>query len=402
MLSNPGPGGHTDSVSSAPRDPTGRQKRHRALVRSDRLPAVDPETRRHPPRYEEMEMPAEETGEVKRAVQRQVLGAGSSSQRPVLDPQTGTDAQIGALETGSGIAPALPTRRGWRLAGMLDLPSNSFAIDGRSTEISRHHSPAWMWCGLGLWGAVIGQATGAFVFHQAQAWNGSLLFCLCVLAGYIFPAFQRHAAASWDRKRGPIQANLRLAIELGGLSLGIFLGFALGPLVFGAAGYITAMPGSEAVATTIQRAELAALDEITRHNMRVFALFFLVGVFFRYLGILFVIIYNSSIWGLSLGLSIVGHFGGGGLGPGALAIMLPHVLIEILAYVIAAMAGVFIGRLLLRYRVFSPRLNAVSISIAKLCGAGLACVLLAAMVEALIAQPLLRWLLADSGFVALH
>ncbi|MFW5829296.1 MAG: stage II sporulation protein M [Planctomycetota bacterium] len=334
-----------------------------------------------------MALPEDETGPVAR---RPAPGEASSGTRC---PFTGVNR------------PPLPTRRLWSLHRLLRLPPNAFAPEHRTIRLDQARSSWWIWLLLGLLAAAIGQIAAGYVFWRAQAWNGSLLFSLCMLAGYIFPAFQRHAKSVWSGHEAVWRANRALAVELGSLFLGLAAGFALGPMLLGEQAYYQVLPGSQELADPIARLDLAPLLEILVHNLRVYALFFLIGVVFRYMGILFAIIYNASQWGLVIGVSVVGqsiYQQDGGRLSGLLLVLclLPHVLLEIVSYVLAAMAGVFISRLVGRYRLFSPRLNRVMLSIYKVLGLGLLVLILAALVESWIDQPLLRRLFSASGMGA--
>ena len=83
------------------------------------------------------------------------------------------------------------------------------------------------------------------------------------------------------------------------------------------------------------------------NNVRVFFVFFLVGILFRYVGTLIVIVYNAATWGVVLAAAASGAMIQGldwwelALATFALA---PHIIFETLAYVLASMAGIFLSR----------------------------------------------------------
>jgi uncharacterized membrane protein SpoIIM required for sporulation len=374
-----------------------------ALLRSDRLEAVGQgSSGRRPARYEPMGLPGDDTGTV--AKTHPAADDNGTDAKTRTNPDDGSSRR----QTFGGISsanPIMPTKRQWNFWRRLRLPANAFDPEHRTVRVADHST--WLiWLGLGLLAALIGQAAGVYVFWQGQSWNGALLFTICVLAGYIFPAFQRHAKAVWSAKESPWTANKRLAAELTGLFLGTTAGYLAGPVLLGAEGYFSLMVGARELGDPIARLDLAPVKEIFVHNMRVFGLFFLLGFVFRYLGILFAIVYNASIWGLVIGVSVMadttavylGSLSVGG--PVLVLLLLPHAILEILAYVLAAMAGVFVSRLVGRYRLFSPKLTGVMLSIYKVLIIGIAVLGLAAVTEALIDQPLLRAVFDQSRIAA--
>ena len=289
-----------------------------------------------------------------------------------------------------------PTKRLRRKRSWLSLPPSSFDpdYDGRSLQLS--HPVVWL--ALALAASLIGQSAALYFFHNAyagaQTWTCSLLFTLCGLGGIVYPAFQRHARDSWQRPGAARGANVRLALNLSMLFLGVACGYALLPLLMGVTTYGGLINGADELLRN-ERSVLAHMHfhgvaEIWLHNIRVFTIFLLVGLIFRYLGILFVIIYNASLWGLLYAGAIEGSLFAeettGWQVLGFVLCMVPHVIGEIAAYVIAAMAGVFFARLISRYRLLSPKLIPIAQSILFLVGVGLVVLTAAALIEGLVAD----------------
>ena len=126
------------------------------------------------------------------------------------------------------------------------------------------------------------------------------------------------------------------------------------------------------------------------HNLKVFMAFLVVGFIFSYLGIMFVIVYNAAIWGLTMVNAMAGT---DMLGASKVAAaILPHLVLEIAAYTLAAMSGVFWSRLS-RYRWLSPRLNRIASGISQLLLLGAIMVTVGATIEYFWGG----WLLADNS-----
>lgn len=285
-----------------------------------------------------------------------------------------------------------PTGRSRRERSPFSLPCDAFDPERYLIDLDEPRVHPVMFLVAGLLAALIGQGAGLFFFHGADAFNGAMLFTLCLLAGTVFPPFQRHAREVWLGRLTPAAANLGLILRLSALFGGIVLGYLVLPLVIGVERYLAAMGGAAALVEA-ERASLATLrfdafNEILLVNLRVYLIFLLVGIVFRYLGILFVIIYNACQWGVIFAAAAGGgfvHDGRGALaGAAELAVTVaPHLLFEIAAYVVAAMAGVFLGRMALRYRPLSPKMRRLTVGILRLVAVGLVLVFLGAGAEAL-------------------
>ena len=225
--------------------------------------------------------------------------------------------------------------------------------------------------------------------------SGALLFTLCSVAGTIFPAFQLHAQSIWTGERSAEAANRYLLAQLGLLFFGIFVAFALPLGILGQVLYEEWLPGSRFLVDTqrITSEDLRVGGVLTTmsHNLKVFMAFLVVGFIFSYLGIMFVIVYNAAIWGLTM-VSVMA--GAGVLGASKVVVaLLPHLVIEIAAYTLAAMSGVFLVRALSRYRWLSPKLNRIASGITQLILLGAVMVTIGAALEYFWAG----WLLTDTN-----
>ena len=100
------------------------------------------------------------------------------------------------------------------------------------------------------------------------------------------------------------------------------------------------------------------------HNALVMIAGFLAALVYREGGILLVLGWNASLWGSAFPVLV--RRAGPGEGVAAVAELgrllpgiLPHLLLESMAYVLVAMAGVFLSKGLQRYRTGSPELRKV-------------------------------------------
>ncbi|MHC5068584.1 MAG: stage II sporulation protein M, partial [Planctomycetota bacterium] len=168
-------------------------------------------------------------------------------------------------------------------------------------------------------------------------------------------------------------ANALLARDLATLFVGIIIAFASVPLIVGLDAYLELFPAIDdtlaARLSAVAGRGLGRFDDILISNTRVLCACFLISLLFRYLGVLFVIIYNAATWGVTFTYLIAAHLSDGahGVGWGSLlaALAVPHVILEVAAYVTACMAGVFTSKCLLRYRIGSNAFVHVASSILK-------------------------------------
>jgi uncharacterized membrane protein SpoIIM required for sporulation len=290
------------------------------------------------------------------------------------------------------LAPAQPTDRVTRHRLLPWLPPSAFTPGATASEAER--TPLWGWLVLGLAAGLAAQLVSAILFRESAAFLGALLFTLCAVAGTIFPAFQLHAQSIWTGERSPESANRYLLSQLGLLFFGIFVAFALPVGVLGQALYEEWLPGSRILVDTqritFEDLRVGGLLPTISHNLKVFMAFLVVGFIFSYLGIMFVIVYNAAIWGLTM-MSVMA--GTNALGAGKVTVaILPHLVLEIAAYTLAAMSGVFLVRALSRYRWLSPKLNRIAAGISQLILLGAIMVTIGAAIEYFWAG----WLLADN------
>jgi len=306
-------------------------------------------------------------------------------------------AGVDPLRPAGDITPveAQPTQRAPKERGPFSLPESAFDPDLLTIDVDQPRSHPLIWLAMGLVGAVVGQAAGLYFFHRNQAFNGSLLFTLCALAPYIFPAFQRHAQEVWSGRSRPRRANIRMAFELVALFLGLVLGYLIVPLAMGVGFYVQTMEGARDFIDFrllgLANLEFADFPAILIHNIRVFLVFLLIGLVFRYLGILFVVVYNAAIWGVIFAAATAGSIGSADGSPLLALLQMvvtvgPHLSLEVSAYVVAAMCGIFLNRIVWRYRLLSPKLEGITSGILRFCAVGLVLITVGAVFESFYAQ----------------
>lgn len=305
--------------------------------------------------------------------------------------------------------PGLESKRQHRVGARAFSPEDAFETHTAIRPVVGRRAGWQVWLAYGLIGALIGQVAGAYTMRATGlggAFAGSAMFTVVILGGYIFPRFQRNSFEIWNGLATPRRANLALARDLTALFGGILLGFALLAGVLGADSYAAWFDGS---ATLLGRRpglgdpSMAAALPLMLHNLRILLLLLLVGVVFRYLGLLFAMVWNAAAWGVTWAAALQGLPGVTNSHLLALLVLIlaagPHLLLEAAGYCLATSGGIFARRGLDRYRVGSRTLEIVSRAALHHVGIGATLVVIAALVEGCWAPLILRWLTAPEAVI---
>jgi hypothetical protein len=329
------------------------------------------------------------------AAQAPTLGDAPTVPLPLRPASNRSPAEsAGAMRTVQGRAPSSRSSA--------SLPVSSFDT-GSHVSLDDPRTNPLVWLGFGMCAALLGQGAAWWFFHAGDTFGGAMMFSLALLAGVIHPLFQRNAQEIWSRRLTPGQANRLLAGDLLVLFLGLILGYMAVPLAMGAESYATAFSGISRFVDA-RRIQLLSFDHgnvggILFNNIRVFLVFFLIGLLFRYVGTLIVVVYNASTWGVVFAAALSGTIAAGS-GPVEIAVFMmavaPHLVVETLAYLLAAMAGIFLSRGALRYAWTSERFLSVGAAVLSLAGFGILLVALAAVLEATWAHHLIHWAFRDA------
>ena len=340
-----------------------------------------------------------------------VAAAAAAPPEPVVRALDGQDVSAGIDVDGpSGLR--LPTG-GFQLPGLARRPTSLPEV-GDSTRVDRRSSASlpvssfdaepridlqaprtrwWIWLSLGLAAAVLSQGFAWWFFSSADTFGGALMFAIAGLAGFIYPLFQRNAKEIWAHQFRPRTANLLLLGDLLLLFSGLIAGFMAVPLVIGMETYHTIFSGITRF-IDLRRASLASFDfagtpDLILVNLRVAVVFFLVGLLTRYVGTLIVVVWNAATWGVVFAAGITGGLTGEAISGAAkwsaglqlAAVALPHLMVETVAYLCTAMAGIFLSRAAQRYRWTGERFAMVAQAVLWLLLAALVLVVLAALLE---------------------
>lgn len=204
--------------------------------------------------------------------------------------------------------------------------------------------------------------------------------------------------AIFELKVAPARANRRLMVLLVALFVGAVVGYSLLALLLPEAGAMEAFRR--------QLENLGARDfrtirygdwvPLSLNNLGVLLFFFLIALAFNQGGVMLAIAWNASVWGATFGMLARrwAEDGGPTLFTAYVRVLLatlPHLAIEALGYVCAGLAGVFLGKALLKHDLASDRMLSILGSVARLLATAALLVFIGAIWEHWLGVPLARW-----------
>lgn len=209
----------------------------------------------------------------------------------------------------------------------------------------------------------------------------------------------RNRNAVWRQHKAVWATNAQLGVALTMLFLGVFLAYAIVTL---------ALPEARVVEIFARQVRNLGVHDLTdvrfdglgtvlRHNLVVALVGFLFAFLYRHGGMVLVLAWNASAWGVVFAWMARNTPSGGFFGAAltflkSLVATLPHLLLESVAYMLVAIAGVFLAKSIGVFDWKSIELRRALRSVALVGSVGVGVLFLAAAVEALVAPALIRLL----------
>lgn len=245
-----------------------------------------------------------------------------------------------------------------------------------------------------LLASALGIAFGLLVFPAEAGLVGVFLVALAQ-AGLVEALLARNRDDIWQGRESPGRANWRLARSLLVVFLGILLAWTAATLLVPLAAlevHFSRQIGDFG-GHSLAAVRFAGFAALLGHNALVAAVGFLCALVYRHGGMLLVLAWNASVWGVVfpyIARTAPDAGAGGALGYTLLAhlCILPHLLLEASAYVAAAMAGVFLSKAAQKYRPDSADFRQVLGAVARIAAAALLLLVAAAAAESLLAPAL--------------
>lgn len=198
----------------------------------------------------------------------------------------------------------------------------------------------------------------AIILFPSASGLVSLFLLTFGLLGIFDRILLENKEAIWERKENPNEVNLRTALHIMAIFLGVLTYYFF---------VVSYLPKDvslrqlakqlEGALTTLSPEKFAATSVILKNNITVLYLFFFFSICYR-AGALFVIIWNASVWGATFGFFTKIWYSLDFLQIAInllkLAVtVLPHLLLEAVGYILAAMSGLFFSKAARKYSIDS-------------------------------------------------
>jgi uncharacterized membrane protein SpoIIM required for sporulation len=244
-------------------------------------------------------------------------------------------------------------------------------------------------------GTVVGICAGFVLFPAEASLIGVFLVALAQHRT-VEALLDRNRDEIWGGQRRPRDANFRLARSLMVFFLGVLVTYSAATLV-APASRLLILFGRQA--GDFGGASITAIvfdDPATTlgHNLLVMLACFLFSLLYRHGGMLLVLAWNASVWGVVFPFiaRTAPDRSAGGTAIyfiKSFVSIFPHLLLEAAGYVLVAMAGVFLSKALQKYPPGSREFGQVAGAVGKLTALAAAFLTAAALLEAYLAPALI-------------
>lgn len=192
-----------------------------------------------------------------------------------------------------------------------------------------------------------------------------------------------------NKNMSPVKANIRLVGEFFAIFLGIFLTLAIAfTLSSETAGYVASetlfIPFKSLISTTSQSFSFPDFITVLFNNFKLFLIFFIFSLVFR-LGVIFVLAVNATIWASAL--AYIASNGESSILRllKSLLVISPHMILEVSAYILCALAGIFLSKAFAKYHLLTLSFFKPAETSLKLLLSGLGLLIVGSFIEAFLA-----------------
>jgi len=207
--------------------------------------------------------------------------------------------------------------------------------------------------------------SGSFAFALFSIWVAGRYFpgveqmaaCALIalgLASLLTKLLDANREAIWIKHVSPWSANRKLSFEFGSIFLAIFCAAAAVQFLF----------GETLVNVDLENIYRNEFYQLFMHNFQILITGTVLAVIYRAGGVVLILAWNALHWAEAIFSYILQIGSKVGVSKALLVLssILPHLILEALAYVIAGLAGVFISIAVFKYRFGSAELYRVSVA----------------------------------------
>ena len=227
----------------------------------------------------------------------------------------------------------------------------------------------------------------------------SIFFSSAVLSARFLQLLEENRERIWEKGFKSWKTNTLTAGSIFAIFMGTFLAYVIAAIWLNndeaARSFRFALQAAGLGEDTILTRRFTGFLPIFSYNCLVLLSIITVTFIYRAYGALLAITWNACVWGLVLTFLVQrGLSGSEGSAAGFIAIsataVFPHLALEAAAYVVGAMASIFLSKALMKYPVRDERFRVVALASVRLFTVAAALLLLAAVFETQLAP----WLLA--------
>lgn len=241
------------------------------------------------------------------------------------------------------------------------------------------------------------------ILFPSEASIISVFLLSFTLLGMVNKLFDTNRREIWEKITTPYQANKKLGISLLVIFIGIMLGYTLFSLTIDMEQmrelFARQLGGYQHIAFifTLSDIDFGAFGELVRHNLTVLLVVLLFALFYRAGGILLIIAWNASAWGVifSYIAKIAMAFVGVGRGLVTLLIIyttvLLHLVTESAAYILCAMAGYFLSKACIKYFNDTKKLLRVTRAAVLIFLIAIILIIVSALIESELTPKIVAW-----------
>jgi len=246
--------------------------------------------------------------------------------------------------------------------------------------------------------SVLGIGCGFILFPAEASLIGVFLIAFAQ-ARTVAALLDRNRVQIWKEAKAPNAANFELAASLFTLFMGILATYALAALLAPEESLLELFErqigdyGGHSITDVV----FDNFSGVLGHNAIVLVACFLFSLIYRHGGMLLVLAWNASVWGVVFPYiaRTAPDLAAGGIVLYFLKSFLsifPHLFLEAIAYILIAMAGVFLSKALQKYELGSTRFNQVALAVGKIGLLAAIVLVVASLVESIVAPALIRTL----------
>lgn len=251
--------------------------------------------------------------------------------------------------------------------------------------------------------SVLGIVSGFVLFPSEASLIGIFLIAFAQ-ARTVEVLLNRNRDEIWNKVYPSQVANFRLAWSLFVLFMAILVTYCVATLVVPEAKLLDLFERQigDYGGHSITEVAFDDLVGILTNNLIVLVIAFIFALVYRHGGMLLVLAWNASVWGVVFPYIARTAPDQSAGGPfvyflKSFASIIPHLFLEAVAYILIAMAGVFLSKAIQKYEVGSKQFNQVMGAVFRIVVLATVVLVIASVVEALVAPALIGLLFDVPG-----